>query len=74
MNIDMERRAIRCGENRRLVVETEVVAQPDDIAVHADGLPVIAPSARSPSPISWGRIKPPPLIPPTRSGGGGLSA
>ena len=74
VHIDMERRAIRCGENRRLVVETEVVAQPDDIAVHADGLPVIAPSARSPSPISWGRIKPPPLIPPTRSGGGGPSA
>ena len=39
VHIDMERRTIRGGENRRLVVETEVVAQPDDVRAYAQPAP-----------------------------------
>ena len=43
VNIDMQRRAICCGQDRRLVVEAEVVAQPDDVTVHVGGFPPAAP-------------------------------
>ena len=36
VDIDIERRAVRDGGDRRLVVEAEVVAQPDDVDAHSD--------------------------------------